>query len=351
MKKRVILSAAIAVLVAAAGLTVVSNRDLLLGSEASTSAEESVQGAHNRATATIRKTSAPTTQAPVTTVPPAELTNPAFKAENVTGAPNAGAGTITGYMPLPPANFTVNDLENSAGLPTTAINHSFGVAKDGQPHQISVNSQKMFDSKGYNAVTYDNVSDEKVLYLTFDCGYENGHTFDILDTLKEKNVSAAFFCTLDHIKSQPKLIARMITDGHVVGNHSDNHPNFTKISRSKMAQEIKNCDDYLRQNFGYTSPYFRFPEGAYSESALELVGSLGYKSVFWSLAYSDWDTANQKGKAYAYEKVTQRLHPGAIILLHSVSADNAAALGDIIDYALGQGYVFKPLTALPERTF
>ena len=186
-----------------------------------------------------------------------------------------------------------------------------------------------------------------MLYLTFDCGYENGYTFDVLDVLKEKNVSAAFFCTLDHIKAEPELISRMIKEGHIVGNHSDNHPNFSKISRTEMAEEIQSVENHLREKFGYSSPYFRFPEGAYSDSALDLVQSLGYKSVFWSLAYADWDTSAQKGKDYAFDTVTARLHPGAIILLHSVSADNAAALGDIIDYALSQGYVFKPLTQLP----
>lgn len=186
-----------------------------------------------------------------------------------------------------------------------------------------------------------------MLYLTFDCGYENGLTNQILDILQEKDVPAAFFCTLDHIKSEPELIARMILEGHIIGNHSSGHPNFSKISRTQMAQEIETCDNYLREHFGYSAPYFRFPEGAYSESALDLVQSLGYKSVFWSLAYADWDTSSQKGKDYAFRTVTERLHPGAIILLHAVSADNAQALGDIIDYARGQGYAFRSLTQLP----
>jgi len=274
--------------------------------------------------------------------------NPDFKAENITGAYSASAGTYTGYQPLEPVSFSVNDPSNSRGLSTAVRNHSFGAAKDSKPHQISVDSQNYFDSKSFNAITYDAKSTEKVLYLTFDCGYENGYTFDVLDTLKEKNVSAAFFCTLDHIKVEPELIARMIKEGHIVGNHSTKHPNFSKIDRTRMANEIQTVENHLRSEFGYSSPYFRFPEGAYTDSALDLVQSLGYKSVFWSLAYSDWDTSAQKGADYAYEKVTSRLHPGAIILLHSVSADNATALGDIIDYALSQGYVFKPLTALPQ---
>lgn len=255
--------------------------------------------------------------------------------------------TYTGYDPLPTITFDVTDPDNTRGLPTERINHSYGVAKNGQAHEISVNAQKFFATKGYKAFCLDTKSAEKTLYLTFDCGWENGYTAVVLDTLKEKNVPAAFFCTLDHIKSQPALIARMITEGHIIGNHSNKHPNFAEISRTRMAQEILDCDNYLRQYFGYTSPFFRFPEGSYNESALELVGSMGFKSAFWSCAYADWDVNNPKGKDYAFDTVTARLHPGAVILLHCVSPDNALALGDIIDWAREQGYVFKSLEEFP----
>jgi len=264
----------------------------------------------------------------------------------VTGKPGAG-GTYTGYAPLPEISFKANDPENSRGLPTKRIAHSYGVAKDGVAHRISVENQKFFEEKRCNAVTLDTKSPGKVLYLTFDCGWENGYTAKVLDTLREKNVPAAFFATLHHIKTEPELTARMILEGHIVGNHSDKHPDFTAISRERMAQELQACDNYLRLNFGYTAPYFRFPEGSYSENALELVQSLGYKSVFWSCSYPDWDVNNTKGKQYAFDTVTQRLHPGAVILLHAVSPDNAAALGDIIDWARAQGYEFRALTQLP----
>ena len=111
-----------------------------------------------------------------------------------------------------------------------------------------------------------------------------------------------------------------------------------------MADEILECDNYLRSNFGYATSFFRFPEGSYSENSLELVDSMGYTSVFWSCAYADWDVKKAKGGEYAFETVTARLHPGAVILLHSVSPDNAEALGDIIDYAVQNGYKFKPLS-------
>lgn len=273
------------------------------------------------------------------------------KSENI-NSDNAAATTqksnrltFTGRKPLKKVSFNVSDPENEKGLSVKKIEHSYGVAKDNKPHQISVDSQKFLESKGYNAVTYD-TSTDNLIYLTFDCGYENGYTSVVLDILKEKNVRAAFFCTLDQIKSEPELIARMINEGHIVGNHSATHPSFDTLNRTQMAKEIEECDNYLRENFGYTSKYFRFPKGNYSENSLDLVGSIGFVSVFWSLSYADWDTDNQKGSSYAFEKITQRLHPGAIILLHSVSSDNADALGDIVDFARKNGYEFSTLDNL-----
>ena len=248
--------------------------------------------------------------------------------------------TYTGFEPLPKVTLPVIDPDNLSGLSTETHNHSYGVSKNGVPHEISVNNQKFYEK--YGALCLD-TSGEKVIYLTFDCGYENGCTEKILDTLKEKQVPAAFFVTLPNVKENPQLIARMITEGHIVGNHSDTHPNFSKITRTQMVTEIENLDNYLREHFGYSAPYFRFPEGACSENALELVQSIGFTSVFWSSAYADWDTNNQKGKQYAFDTVTSRLHPGCVLLLHAVSQDNADALGNIIDYAKAQGYEFKAL--------
>ena len=223
------------------------------------------------------------------------------------------------------------------------IAHSYGVAKNGVANEISINAQKFFETNNFNAFCLDTKSKEKVLYLTFDCGYENGYTSKILDTLKEKNVNAAFFCTLPQVKENPELIKRMIDEGHIVGNHSVTHPSFAEISTDHMVTEVKGMEEYLQKNFNYSEPYFRFPKGEYNEVALNQVNDLGYTCVFWSLAYADWDLNNQKGKNYAYEKVVSRLHPGAVILLHSVSPDNANALSPIIDEARRQGYKFLSL--------
>ena len=251
--------------------------------------------------------------------------------------------TLTGRPPLETVDFTVSDPDNTKGLSTKKISHSYGVAKNEIANDISFNSQKHFDDGNFNALTLDTKTQEKVVYLTFDVGYDNGYTGMILDTLKVKNVPAAFFCTVGEMKSDPDSITRMINEGHIVGNHTDTHPSMDELSRTEMMHEIKAFDDYIRTNFGYTAPYFRFPKGEYSDCALDLVGSLGYTSVFWSLAYADWDTSAQKGAQYAVDTVISRIHPGAVILLHAVSSDNAEGLGEIIDTAREMGYEFRSL--------
>lgn len=241
--------------------------------------------------------------------------------------------------------YIVNDPDNTRGLSNKKSDFSFGVARGGMPHDISVRNQERFDSmNNVTALALDTVSADKRMYLTFDCGYEYKNlTGNILDTLKEKDVKSAFFVTLSYIKSNPQFVRRMIDEGHIVGNHSATHPIFPDISRTQMAEELYLVDEYLQNNFGYTSRYFRFPTGANSENSLELVTSLGYKNIFWSLAYADYDTANQVGCDKALQTVTDRFHPGAVILLHAVSQDNADILSAVIDTAREQGYTFKTL--------
>lgn len=234
-------------------------------------------------------------------------------------------------------------MAENKNFSTEKIAHSYGVAKNGVANEISINAQKYFEQNNFKAFCLDTQSTEKVLYLTFDCGYENGYTSKILDVLKDKNVNATFFCTLPQVKAEPELIRRMIDEGHIVGNHSVTHPSFAEISTEQITEEIKGMEEYLKENFNYYEPYFRFPKGEYSEIALNTVGSLGYTSVFWSLAYADWDLNNQKGAEFAHDTVMSRIHSGAVILLHSVSPDNANALSDIIDSARAQGYEFKSL--------
>ena len=292
-------------------------------------------------------TTAPVTT-PTPTKPVTESTHP-YKDETIVvknpATPVSDGKTYTGLPPQADVTYTVIDPLNKLGLPTDKFSHSFGVAKDGKPHNITVNNQKRFDDYKLNAMTWDNKTEGKILYLTFDCGYEYQNlTADILDTLKEKKVSAAFFCTLDYLKKSPTITARMIAEGHIVGNHSATHPSdCSTLSRERMAWEVLGVHNYLLKNFGYESRYFRFPAGVYSESMLEVVQSVGYRSSFWSIAYADWDPANQPSIKTSFDTLTSRLHPGAVILLHSVSTNNAAILGDFIDYARSQGYEFRSL--------
>lgn len=263
--------------------------------------------------------------------------------EKVEDTTNSTSTTENQERNIPDASVSPEPMAENKNLSSKKIAHSYGVAKNGVANEISINAQKFFEENNFNAFCLDTKSNDKVLYLTFDCGYENGYTSKILDVLKEKKVNAAFFCTLPQVKENPELIERMINEGHIVGNHSVTHPSFAEISTSQIETEIKGMETYLKENFNYCEPYFRFPMGEYSEVALDKVGSLGYTSVFWSLAYADWDLNSQKGAEYAHETVMSRIHSGAVILLHSVSPDNANALADIIDSARAQGYEFKSL--------
>ncbi len=249
--------------------------------------------------------------------------------------------TYTGLEPLPLTDFPDTEFENENGLSDKTIEHCYGVAENETPHHISVDNQKFFDDGGYDALALDNKTDEKVLYLTFDCGYENGYTAKILDVLRDKNVKAAFFCTLPEMRDNPEIIARMINEGHIVGNHSVTHPDFSSLSRREMYEEVKGFDDYIREHFGFSAMYFRYPQGKYSENSLSMLNSMGFKCIFWSLAYADWDLNNQQGTQNALETVIGRIHPGAVMLLHAVSPDNAGALADIIDTARNMGYEFR----------
>lgn len=326
-----------------------NNGGIMGGSDNNGGANGSTSGNANdnnsNSTSGNNDTSASARTAPMNNSTEVQVSDSDFKAEGagmiIKGT--SGGSSLSGLLPLNSISYEVKDPNNSSGLSTKKLSHSHGPASGGKPHHTVVEFQNGFDK--YGAVTLDRKTQGKVLYLTFDCGWEYENlTSDVLDTLKEKHVPAAFFCTLDHMKKQPELIARMIKEGHIVGNHSTSHPSFAEISRTQMKDEIEETENFLRKNFGYCAKYFRFPAGEYNESALDLVASLGYMSVFWSVAYNDWNVDSIKGKDYAVDVVGKRLHDGAIILLHAVSKDNASALGDIIENARAEGYEFKALT-------
>ncbi|MBO5973674.1 MAG: polysaccharide deacetylase family protein [Clostridia bacterium] len=291
-------------------------------------------------------------QPPVTPVEPTPVTPPEAEppagSVTVTYPVNAvnGGVTYTGLPSLPEVEFAVPDADNSRGLSCEKIDFAYGAAKNGAPHHITENNQKTFDSYGTGALAWDNkTTDKRVLYLTFDCGYEYKNiTPQMIDILKEKQVPAAFFCTLSYIKDAPEVVKYMIEEGHIVGNHSVHHPSDSAVlPREELAAELLGVHNYLRVNFGYECRYFRFPTGAFSENAIDLCDSVGYRSVFWSVAHADWDPENQPGVDKSFKTVTSRLHPGAVILLHTTAPDNLAILADFIDYARAEGYEFCSL--------
>lgn len=188
---------------------------------------------------------------------------------------------------------------------------------------------------------------KKNIYLTFDNGYENGYTTDILDVLKKKEVPAAFFVTGHYLTENEDLIRRMVDEGHIVGNHSWHHPDLTKVSDIRLKKELKLVEEEYKKITGKTDMmYLRPPRGIFSERTLKLSKDHGYVNVFWSLAFVDWNTDQQKGWKYAYHNIMEQIHPGAIILLHTVSEDNAKALSKVIDDLREEGYTFKSLNDL-----
>jgi peptidoglycan-N-acetylmuramic acid deacetylase len=198
----------------------------------------------------------------------------------------------------------------------------------------------------HNAIYIDKTNDKNI-YLTFDAGYENGYTEAILDTLKEEKVKALFFLTGQYLEKNSDIVKRMIKEGHTIGNHTYYHPDLTKITKEKYEADLKKFEDkYFEITNKKLQKIMRPPSGTFSDRSLQIADELGYYNIFWSLAYKDWDINNQKGTDYAYNSVMEKMHPGAIILLHNVSKDNSNALKAIITEIKTQGYQFSTINNL-----
>ena len=199
----------------------------------------------------------------------------------------------------------------------------------------------------YQAAYIGNVG-EKVLYLTFDAGYENGCTAKILDTLKEKQVPAAFFLVGNYIRRSPDLVRRMVAEGHTVGNHTMHHYDMSRLSdKAAFSKELTDLEALYKETVGQELPkYYRPPQGIYSEENLKMAQELGYKTLFWSLAYVDWNNDAQPTREAAFTKLLPRTHNGAVVLLHSTSKTNAEILGELIDKWKAMGYRFGTLEEL-----
>ena len=220
----------------------------------------------------------------------------------------------------------------------------FKRSNDGTPAEAGEKLDTMLDK--YGAI-YKGNSEQKIAYLTFDNGYENGFTESILTTLNEADVPATFFLTGHYLTSATDLVQRMIKDGHTIGNHSYGHPNMARLSEAEMVNEWQKFDQKLQELTNIERTYYaRPPEGIFNEQVLSVGNDNGYRHIFWSIAFKDWLKDERRGYKYAYDALMQQLHPGAVILMHTVAQDNAEALPKFIKDAKAAGYTFASLDDL-----
>lgn len=232
-------------------------------------------------------------------------------------------------------------------LPNTMASWWF---KRNENHEIP-EVQNEIDLTKYDAwyAKTDITDGEKSVFLTFDCGYENGYTPGILDVLKKHKAPAAFFVCKHFIEDQPDLIKRMKEEGHVVGNHTSNHICMPESDERTIREEIADNANYMKEATGYEmDPFFRPPKGEYSERTLQITKNMGYTTVFWSLAYPDYDVNNQPGADYVIERFDKYIHPGAIPLIHNISESNAQALDTVLTNLEKEGYSFQSLYNLSQ---
>ena len=239
---------------------------------------------------------------------------------------------------------TVSPATAPNANPPTAADWGLSFQTEGAPPVGNATSEELAQ---YNACYVGDTS-KKVIYLTFDCGYENGFTEPILDALKKHNAPAAFFVVGNMIESAPDIIRRMAEEGHIVGNHTFHHPDMSAISDpAAFRQELEELSALYRETVGADMPmYYRPPQGKYSEENLKQAHELGYQTVFWSLAYVDWYVDDQPTAEEAYAKLLPRIHDGAIVLLHSTSRTNAEILDDLLTKWEEMGYSFASLEEL-----
>ena len=216
-------------------------------------------------------------------------------------------------------------------------------AQEGQSPDGPLSPSQLQELGGY----FLGDTEEKVLYLTFDAGYENGCTETILDVLQKHNAPAAFFLVGNYLERNADLVRRMVDEGHIVGNHTLHHPDMATVDADTFASELAGLEALFTEITGKELPkFYRPPQGSYSPENLKQASSLGYTTVFWSLAYADWDNNNQPDPEAALEKLLSRTHNGAVVLLHSTSQTNAQILDRLLSAWEEMGYRFAPITEL-----
>lgn len=223
-------------------------------------------------------------------------------------------------------------------------NWGLSFQQEGQPPVANATMDYLQQFNAY----YAEKTPDKVLYLTFDAGYENGNTSAILDALKKHHAPATFFVVGNYIETSPELVKRMVEDGHIVGNHTYHHPDMSRISsKEAFEKELGDLEALFEKTTGQPmKKYYRPPQGKYSESNLQMAKDMGYHTFFWSLAYVDWYQDKQPTKEEAFKKLIGRIHPGAIVLLHSTSGTNAQILDELLTRWEEMGYQFKSLDQL-----
>lgn len=242
---------------------------------------------------------------------------------------------------LPVFFLVLYQVDDALALSNNAIHWGFKKGSGGKQAEAGEAYDNLLEK--YDAFYKGNPQDKNI-YLTFDNGYENGYTEKILDVLKKEKVPATFFVTGHYLESAPDLARRMVKDGHIIGNHSWSHPDMTRISDEKIHEELERVREKTAALTGQTEMhYLRPPRGILSERTLSVAREQGYIHVLWSLAFKDWQTDRQKGWKYAYDNIMAQVHPGAVILLHTVSKDNADALEKVIRDLKSDGYTFKSL--------
>ncbi len=232
------------------------------------------------------------------------------------------------------------------GMSVSVLSDNWGLSFP-SPGEPPVGNATADFLKQYDAYFTGNTT-EKTIYLTFDAGFENGNTPAILDALKKHKAPAAFFVVGNYISTAPDLVKRMIEEGHIVGNHTFHHPDMSQIeSKESFEKELKQLEALYTECTGEEMPkFYRPPQGKYKEENLQLAKELGYKTVFWSLAYVDWYTDNQPTHEEAFSKLLPRIHNGAIVLLHSTSQTNAEILDELLTKWEEQGFTFGSLEDL-----
>lgn len=254
------------------------------------------------------------------------------------------AGQYAGKYTKEKAEETTSSAFSGSGTAPASENWGLSFPQEGASPQANATPEELSASWAY----YIGNPKEKILYLTFDCGFENGNTPAILKALKKHHAPATFFVVGNFLETSPDLIRQMRKDGHIVGNHTFHHPDMSKIStKEAFAKELSDVEKLYQEITGEEmTRFYRPPQGIYSPGNLQMAKELGYRTFFWSLAYVDWYEDNQPTKEEAFAKLLPRVHPGAVVLLHNTSDTNAEILDELLGKWEDMGYSFRSLEDL-----